>query len=179
MAEYWISSDWHLNHNNILKFTDSEENLIRGNKFSSVKEMNEYILEQHNSCVKPTDHYYNLGDVFFSKDYDYLDKLLSNFNGKKRLVLGNHDDVKNSLLTKHFEKIMIWRVIKEFDVTLSHFPLHDTTLGEHSKLNLHGHIHQNLSPSARHINVSMEAIDYKPIHLETFLQSYRKSLNES
>ena len=63
--DIWIISDTHLLHENILKFKDGATgNLVRGNKFSNVNEMDEFILEKWNSVVKPGDIVYHLGDVF-------------------------------------------------------------------------------------------------------------------
>lgn len=33
-------------------------------------------------------------------------------------------------------------------------------------MNVHGHIHQNNSPSHRHINISVEKTDYKPVNID-------------
>lgn len=178
MAEIWVSSDPHFNHHNILKFTDHDGKLIRGDKFKDIDEMNEHIVQEHNKLVSPQDHYYCLGDVAFSKDASKISNLLSRMNGKKRLILGNHDDIVNQpWLIQHFEKIMIWRIFKEFEVTLSHIPLHESSIQEKSKWNVHGHIHQNKSPTNKHINVSMEAINYQPQHLETLLKIHKYSID--
>lgn len=48
-------------------------------------------------------------------------------------------------------------------VRFSHQPLDDLADGD---LNVHGHIHQNPSPTSRHFNASVERIDYRPVLLK-------------
>ena len=58
MSDIWVISDTHFGHSNILKFTDTNGNLIRGAKFSSLEEMDEHMIDQWNSTVKDGDKVY-------------------------------------------------------------------------------------------------------------------------
>lgn len=49
------------------------------------------------------------------------------------------------------------------DVIATHRPIF---LGDDARINLHGHIHHLDSPSSRHINLSVEAIGYAPLHID-------------
>lgn len=173
MRKIWVVSDYHLNHENILKFTDKDGHRFRGELFKSVSEMNERIIQEHNKLVKPEDICYNLGDVYFGPQ-DQADKLLSRLNGSKRLILGNHDIGKDTVLFKHFQKILVWRIFKEYDCVLSHIPLHESSINEKVQFNVHGHIHQNASPTNKHINVCVEWTDYKPVLLEELVENHKK-----
>jgi hypothetical protein len=53
MNEIWIVSDTHFGHSNILGFMHTDGSLIRGNRFSSVEEMDEHMIERWNSVVPP------------------------------------------------------------------------------------------------------------------------------
>ena len=168
MRDYWAISDTHLHHENILKFTDSEGNLIRGAKFSCVEEMDEHILDKWNSVVKPGDYVYHLGDVTFG-DKDRFKAFWPRFNGSKRLIVGNHDDISFLSRGSFFAKVQLWRMFPDMGLILSHIPLHPSNLSSLKRgdmRNVHGHIHQNPSPEGDYKNVSVEAIDYTPIHLE-------------
>ena len=57
MRDIWLISDTHFGHKNILKFRDGGEDgpLIRGSRFSSVEEMDEYMIQQWNKYVKPSE----------------------------------------------------------------------------------------------------------------------------
>ena len=161
MNDIWIVSDTHFGHENMLRFTHTDGTLIRGNRFSSVEDMDEHMIERWNSVVRPGDKVYHLGDVFVDDGH----KALKRLNGHKRLILGNHDNIKSPYLYNSFNKIMMWRQFPEFNCVLSHTPLHESSMFKIG-YNLHGHIHQHASPSARHINCCVEVQDYTPRHIE-------------
>ena len=174
----WIISDTHLHHENILKFTDSTTgNLVRGHLFSNTNEMDEYILEKWNSVVKQGDIVYHLGDVFIGSKEKFK-KMWPKFHGSKRLIVGNHDDIKFLSSGGFFQKVQMWRMFPEFGLMFSHVPLHESNLlrltdraGKYPddciKLkNCHGHIHQNPSPDGPYQNMSVEAINYTPVNIE-------------
>lgn len=79
----YFSSDWHLGHTNILKYDNRP--------FASIEEMNEVIIGNHNSIVKPEDHFYFLGDFVFSKKKDEIEAFMKQLNGKLFFIKGNHD----------------------------------------------------------------------------------------
>jgi calcineurin-like phosphoesterase family protein len=188
MSDIWVISDTHFNHTNILKFTDSNTGeLIRGARFSSTKEMDEHMVEQWNSVVKPGDKVYHLGDVMFG-DKEYFQKLWPKLHGQKRLIVGNHDDIKYLSSGGFFSKVHMWRMFPEFGLLLTHVPVHKSSLKRQwvsredynffeywwrrykfrnkTMLNVHGHIHQNPSPEGPYRNVSVEAINYTPVNIE-------------
>lgn len=170
MRNIWVTSDTHFNHENILNFKDSEGKPIR--PFSSVEEMNAVMIENWNSVVKPGDKVYHLGDVFFGSK-DAFKKLWPRLNGSKRLIVGNHDDIKFLSSGAFFQKVYLWRMWPEFNLVFSHIPLHQSqtqrflseTKSRHLT-NVHGHIHQNPSPEGRYINVCVEQTNYTPVNLE-------------
>lgn len=175
--DIWISSDLHLFHRNILNFTDEDGNKVRPN-FKDVNHMNEYILEMHNSVVKPDDRYYCLGDVTFGNKEEFS-TFWPKFNGRKNLIVGNHDDIKFLSSGGFFKKVQMWRMFPEFGLLLSHVPLHKETLRRHVDKtknyyegsiilqNIHGHLHQNPSPEGPYRSVCLEHLEeYKPINIE-------------
>lgn len=167
MKNIWFISDTHFGHSNMLKFIDSNGEKIR--KFSSVEEMDELMITNWNERIKPGDKVYHLGDVAMGGPA--ISRIMNKLHGSKRLILGNHDIVKGDLVN-YFHKITIWRVFREFDFTLSHIPLREDNLI--TTFNIHGHIHQNPSPSLRHMNICVEQTNYKPLHLDEILQELSK-----
>jgi len=178
MKDIWVISDTHFHHANILRFKDAEGNLIRGSRFSSVAEMDECMLENWNRVVKPGDKVYHLGDVQMGK-HEQFRKFWPRLNGKKNLIVGNHDDIKYLAQNGFFAKIYMWRMFPEFGLLLSHVPIHETSARRYPPkdypesvkevvqlLNVHGHIHQNASPTPHHRCVCVEHIDYTPINIE-------------
>lgn len=174
---YWVISDTHFGHENIIKYCDRP--------FSSVHEMNEHMRDRWNSVVKDGDNVYHLGDVYFGKgmnteDRDYAMHFLQSLKGRKRLVLGNHDNGKDQVLQRVFQKIVVWYDFKQFDMLMSHVPVHPGSLLRNGvdklgSINVHGHLHNNLVmdnnvglklPDKRYKNVCVEHTDYAPINLE-------------
>ena len=174
--DIWVISDTHFRHANILKFADRDGNLIRPG-FDDVDEMDEHMIECWNSVVKQGDIVYHLGDVLVG-DKEWFKSNWSRLNGSKRLIVGNHDDIKFLAGGGFFAKVRMWRMFPEFGLLLSHVPIHsDSAMMYGSKdrgllktpfqlLNVHGHIHQNPSPEGPYRNVSVEAINYTPINIE-------------
>jgi len=162
MSDIWVVSDTHFGHSNILKFKGDDGELIRPN-FSSVEEMDEHMIDCYNSVVKDGDIVYHLGDVYFEHGHRALSKL----KGRKRLILGNHDNGKASYLQTNFQKIMMWRMFPEFGLLLTHVPVHESSLGIKAHKNVHGHIHQRKLADERYINVSVEVINYTPVHIDS------------
>jgi len=166
MANTWLISDTHFNHELILTFKDYVGKPVR--PFANVQEMNECMLDNWNSVVKAEDTVYHLGDVLFGHNkVDWLDYNFSKLPGKKHLILGNHDNVK--FLAPFFKSINLWEVLP--GMVLSHTPLHAQTLAESKRwgdpvLNVHGHIHTNPSPEGPYKCVSVEQINYTPINIE-------------
>jgi calcineurin-like phosphoesterase family protein len=161
----WFISDTHFFHGNILKFKSEDGKFIR--RFSSTEEMNEKMIQNWNSVVKDNDYIYHLGDVTFQYGRPFQE-LMHRLKGNKRLIVGNHDKLKEVGLMKHFQKVELWKGFKEHDFTCSHIPLRLESLRD-GKFNVHGHIHQNEMEDPHYINVSVEVINYTPMHLDQIL----------
>lgn len=160
--DIWIISDTHFQHEGIIHYCDRP--------FSSSEEMDQTMIENWNKTVRPGDIVYHLGDVFFGNK-DEADKLLSKLHGKKRLVVGNHDNVELPVFKRHFKKIRMWRYFSEHGLLLTHVPVHEDALYRGEDLprlvNVHGHTHQT-GPKGRYLNACVEHWDYTPVHIEEF-----------
>lgn len=166
--EIWVISDTHFGHRNIIDYCDRP--------FKTTWHMNQAIRDNWNSVVKDGDIVYHLGDVYMGwNESQDIQPFLNSLKGRKRLVLGNHDDAKDINLYNTFQKIMVWRKFPEFGLLLTHVPVHESSLyrgatGNEKEpkklLNVHGHIHEKQSPTQDHRNVSVEQIAYCPINIE-------------
>lgn len=183
MANRWYISDHHLGHWNILRY---------GNRpFKTLPEMHDALVQFHNELVKPQDHVSFLGDLTMKRggrlDKEWIAKEIRRYNGHKRFYLGNHDHFPVEFYREiGFEKVYAtWRSEEGF--ITSHIPLHPRSLAG-ATANVHGHIHQNpvyepvvfeewkrdngkIVPKrvVPYINVSVEAVNYRPIHLDEIL----------
>lgn len=171
---YWVISDTHFSHAGILGFTDRRGNPVR--EFDDVSHMNETMIDNWNRVVQDGDYVYHLGDVAFGGE-DQLSKIMPRLKGKKSLVVGNHDNIKRIAAAGVFRKIELWKMWKDFDLVMTHVPLHMAEVGNHYEkynFNVHGHIHTDDSPTDRHVNVCVEKINYTPINLETLADRVKK-----
>lgn len=158
MSLHFIA-DLHLGHENAVKWRT---------QFSCAEEMNQLIIDNWNNQVNKQDTVFILGDVAWN--YKSLD-LLSGMRGKKKLILGNHDEMKMEAYMKYFTHIYgayEWK----HKIMLTHIPVHDMNM-DRFRLNIHGHLHDDLvlnpdldsmrDDDPRYINVSCEQINYTPI----------------
>lgn len=157
----------HFDDTKILEYKGDYGELIRPG-FKNIKEHDEFIGDNWNSTVRSKDIVYHLGDVGSGT-------ILERLNGRKRLVLGNHDDGKDRQLHRVFQKIMMWRMFPELNVVLTHVPLIIPKKAKYD-FNVHAHLHQNQSPTPYHVSASVEQNNYTPVSLEALLERRKKEI---
>lgn len=169
---YWFSSDYHLGHANIIKYCDRP--------FESLKEMEDTIVNNHNSRVKPDDTVFFLGDFCFTnskggkkgegeqtKAKEYLKRL----NGNFVMVKGNHD--ANNSQKSCIEGIVI--KLGGEEMYLTHKP---TNYTDRCRINIVGHVHEAWKKRVYEdtilINVGVDVWDFKPINIQEILREVEK-----
>jgi len=153
--DFWVVSDTHFGHANMLNFRNKDGSKVR--PFDTVEEMDETMIQRWNEVVKPHDRVYHLGDVVINRKFlPTMDRL----NGKKVLIKGNHDIFKLKDYTPYFEDIRSYQVWN--DMIFSHIPLSVDAL-ERFKFNVHGHTHTNYMEHPRYLCVCVEHTDFRPI----------------
>jgi calcineurin-like phosphoesterase family protein len=181
LPDIWFISDTHFSHHSILTFTGKDGLTIR-NGFDSVEEMDEKIIDNWNKVVTPQHKIYHLGDVVFG-GVKNLHRIMPRLLGKKRLIVGNHDNYKMSEYEKYFQKIYSWRSFGEFakPFVACHYPLHYNAFnyrrGNPSNC-VHGHIHEKLVTlegealklGIKYANVCVEHRNYGPVHIEDLMK---------
>ena len=134
---YYIA-DTHFGHDNIRRLSKRP--------FSSVKELDETIIQNWNSKITDNDDVYILGDFSFKgEDPSYY---LSKLNGRKHLIVGNHDTriLQNHHCRKMFESIKDMMTITDNGqkIVLCHYPLVEWNGYYNGTLHFYGHVHNNL-----------------------------------
>jgi calcineurin-like phosphoesterase family protein len=186
MRNYWVTSDTHFFHANSLGW-EHDGVKVRGSRFATVEEMNETMVENWNSVVKPGDYIYHCGDVAMQTQLPALQALWNRLEGSKRLLVGNHDDIKMLAKGNFFKKISYWKYFNEFGCLLTHMPVHQKSFEPAKRfdrlgftpLNVHGHLHNVPSPEGPYRNVSVEMTDYTPLNLEQIRDEYAQQRKET
>lgn len=154
----WFTSDTHFGHKNIIRHCKRP--------FDSVEEMNEALIDNWNSVVKPNDEVYHLGDfAFHSKEAEvrqYFDRL----NGRISILFGNHDDCKAISAVAAWAgdvRTVKWEGHRFF---LSHYAHRIWSKSHHGVYHLYGHSHGELPGVGRSMDVGVDAVGYYPISAE-------------
>lgn len=146
----FVTSDLHLNHRNILKYCPhrggpeiSDELLIK---------MNEKIIGNWNSDIAIDDEVFIIGDVCMGQMI-HAPGFIRRLNGKKHLILGNHDQGLRKLMKSDestsdlFESVhQHYELTYKFDTTknlicMCHYPMKFWNRMESGSIHLFGHLH--------------------------------------
>lgn len=162
----YISSDLHLSHGNIMLFNpltrkkylecvgDPDQLLIdiplleKHDRYKILGKaadyMNEQIVTEWNQTVNTRDLVYILGDVAFCSA-KHATELLSQMNGRKILVVGNHDAalIKHKEFHDQFEQVESYLEVKHngANICMSHYPFASWNRRHHGAIMFHGHLH--------------------------------------
>ncbi len=85
----FFTSDQHFGHSNILKFEAGNRVDERGVVFETVEQMDEFLIRQWNDVADADDLVYCLGDTSYKQET--LRRIIPRLNGRKVLIVGNHD----------------------------------------------------------------------------------------
>jgi len=172
MTDRFVCSDHHLFHERILEFCAKQR------PFDTVEEMNEVIIERHNSLIKPKDHVWYFGDVVFGDANSNLAErleIIDRMNGVKHLLGGNHDKLRAVMTEyqKYFVSIEAYREFGHNKDICSHYPVHTQQLEERYKFNVHGHLHDIVLDDPRYINICLDNRDLCPTNWEQVYAEYK------
>lgn len=170
MNDVMFVSDQHFHHKNFLGFKNDDGSACRD--FATIEEMDEFMIENHNRVVHPHQKVYFLGDVAF--DLKAFHRIMPRLNGKKRLIMGNHDKFRPGEYAKYFYRVQeSWQPLR--NLIFTHRPIY---LGEMNPdkiiLNCHGHTHQRNIPDDRYLNICVEKTNYTPVSFDWIIAEYEK-----
>lgn len=155
-------SDPHFGHAKIINYSQRP--------FENVDQMNDQLIENYNSVVSEGDTVLWLGDCFFlnkEKSKEILNKL----NGKKWLLVGNHDKKLKQMEELGFDYALYGLTLKIAGqlVYFEHYPkiIKDT-------LTAHGHTHDKRKVKIHTVenciqfHLGVDAWNYFPVTLVEF-----------
>jgi len=127
LKKHFITSDWHIGHTNILNFCKRP--------FKDMDHMHRVLINNYNNTVPKDGICYFGGDMGMC-DMELLNGIISQLNGTKILILGNHDKNMNAMYRAGFDLVMYGAVffLANEQVTFTHCPLKDTYREDTSKM---------------------------------------------
>lgn len=170
--DFWITSDHHFFHQNIIKYCNRP--------FKDWCEMNTIMTEEWFNVVKEDDIVFHLGDIFcgcgvVGVSTQEAIEFWNSLPGKKILIKGNHDerlvnkvpmfvDADDEVNVKNF-LIVKWR---NKELYLCHRPLDWKNINAGGicadKYMIHGHTHNYKFPEEWNIfNVSVDVNNWTPV----------------
>ena len=156
----FLIGDLHFNHRNIIKYCSRP--------FNGVEDMNEQLIKNWNSVVGANDIVYVVGDFALCGKQKIIE-IGQCLNGRKRLVLGNHDQASiETYRAAGFEFVYNHPIVLDEFYVVSHEPM----IGFSPNMpfaNIFAHVHDNpayTDYSEQSFCVSAERIAYTPIDFE-------------
>lgn len=152
----FLTADWHLGE------TRFE---IMQRSFSSALEHVVCLRDNHNAIVKPDDEVIMVGDACY--DPVWL-PFVSQFNGRKTLIKGNHDrKIPDGDFGIYFEKIVpeAHGIEMEYDgipLWVTHYP----SSARADRFNIVGHVHAVWKVQLNMLNVGVDVHCFRPMPIE-------------
>lgn len=149
----YITADLHFWHKNTLVYYPEKR------PFKNIEEMNESLISEWNENVSDGDTIYFLGDFSF-KGFQATEEMLKRLNGKKIMIIGNHDKKLRHLYEKYFDEVHDYL---EFDyngtkLCMMHFPLACWNCAARGSVMLHGHTHGVYKGVGRILDVGYDSL---------------------
>lgn len=162
MSNYYIS-DLHFGHKNCLDYDNR--------KFKDIETHDQFIMDKWNETVNIDDDVYILGDVSWHNVTKTID-ILSNLNGNKHLIVGNHDKkfLKNRDFREQFVEIEPYKEISlDRDgkgIVLCHYPIPCFNHHYYGWYHLYGHVHNSFEwKMMEHDKYLMSELYNVPCHM--------------
>jgi calcineurin-like phosphoesterase family protein len=152
----YATSDTHFGHKNVIVYSNRP--------YSSVEEMDEVLIDNWNSVVKPGDLVYHLGDFSFYKSREQTKKVLYRLNGQKNLIFGNHDKeirrhANEFLNGKLFATMQDYKELEYYKtkIVMFHFPILSWNKLHHRSIHIHGHSHNSIPSQGRRVDIGVDS----------------------
>lgn len=167
----FVVSDHHFNHSNIIEYCNRP--------FETKSDMNSYMIERWNNVVGQDDVVLHIGDVAFGSKSNVPEKFLNKLNGRKIVILGNHDDSINQSTFPYptFESTICR--YKGYRFWCTHRP--EDVPEYWTEWVIHGHSHNNkplIDYQKNRLNVSVENIEYTPVPLGELVKTLNNMSNQ-
>lgn len=161
----FVTADLHLGHAKSITFVDPDGQRIR--PFDTLDDLHNTLITRWNAAVNAKDTVYVLGDVAIARQ---ALKLLSEFNGRKVLIKGNHDIFKLKDYLPYFDDIR-GAMVRD-NLVFTHIPIHSNSFESRYIGNVHGHLHCHTVKDSfgncdrRYYSACVERNNFTPVALD-------------
>ena len=160
----WFTSDSHFGHARIVELCQRP--------FPDVRAMDEAMIARWNARVEPGDVVWHVGDFAFGDDAARIGEVFARLNGVKHLVVGNHDEGKDEVLSLPWASVSVMArtIVDMGHVTMCHYPMKSWPKVRKGAVHLYGHMHGRLRGTSRSIDVGVDAWGFAPASLREIRQ---------
>lgn len=169
MIKHWIISDTHFQHTNVIEYCNRP--------FSNVEEMGREMIKRWNNVVRKDDIVWHLGDFGFGNK-GYITNIVSQLNGRIRLIKGNHCNHNNQWYRDcGFDEVYDRPIIIRDFIVLSHAPQPFICDSRTPYVNFFGHVHDPqmfTTYGPRHFCACVERHNYTPVNLDEVISHFKE-----
>ena len=170
MAIYF-TADTHFGHENVIKFSNRQ--------FENLVEMEKVLTENWNARVRPDDDIYIVGDFAWRARHDHIMKCIKQLNGRKHLIMGNHDRKYMDFDDYRAAFVLIDKSTEIFldkqRIILCHYPMAEWHQYHRGSYHIHGHIHNRKDDAFYYLrdknalNAGVDINHYMPVTFEELI----------
>jgi len=198
MAELFVTADQHIHHKMVVLYTRREPFIVPNPDYNPdlpkniktnwpetvlLDDHDDFMIDSWNSVVGKKDDVIVVGDYIWNREMHYFNRM----NGRKHIVIGNHDKVSKKYLDK-FEsaqkyldnftsanEILSKTFEKRYRVIFSHCPYLSWPGSNWGSWNFHGHCHGRLKeyPDVLRTDVGVDVWNYKPVHIDILIKKMK------
>ncbi len=169
----WVTSDFHFDHTNIIKYCNRP--------FNSISEMNCTLMTELWEKVKPWQYLLFLGDMSFGRGSRKPKWWLQQMPGRVIYVKGSHDNgIRSTMVYPHNTLLVVEGSLKAELYQHSHAELikfsHEPSYG--NVWNVHGHTHENrpyYMPRNNRIHIGVDGNKFSPVPLDNIIGTIQLS----
>lgn len=188
----WFTSDTHFSHKNILKHC-SERASNGEYDISDVESHDKWLIDRWNKTVSKKDIVYIVGDFSFAPSEE-VKKLCGKLNGRKYLIVGNHDD-STKKLDGYFKDIELIKCVtfkksnfdfleEDFQVCMCHYAMVVWPSKHYGCVQVCGHSHGRLDDfneesTDLRVDVGLDSklANYNLVSLEKLYSYFKEKAN--
>ncbi|WP_395517529.1 metallophosphoesterase [Pseudorhizobium flavum] len=171
----FLTADTHFGHGTMLT--------AQKRPFASVEEMNEALIANWNAVVHPKDTVWHLGDFAMKMQADQIADVFRRLNGRKHLILGNHDYYKDGTVLPALTRLPWESISAAAQIThdgqrimLSHYAHWAWNQSHRGSYQAYGHNHGSLPGLPGSVDVGVDCQGLKPISVEEFIRQAEETV---